>query len=244
MQSVLKSLQVLEAVARYQPARVGQLAAQLGISKSTVQRCLRTLAEAGWITETADETTHWTLSNHARFVLSSSQAETGLREAALPIMRRLRDETGETVHLSIPGPGHTSVVIERAESRQQLLTTAAIGSAYPDIITASGIAILAHADAQAVGISVADYRRSAQAADFEERQLLADLAATRRDGYSVRPSATGEMVGVGAAVLESGVPVAGLAILVPTSRFEKTGREALGAAVVAAAAEIEEALRR
>ncbi|MEV1178630.1 helix-turn-helix domain-containing protein, partial [Nonomuraea sp. NPDC049784] len=47
MQNVLNALRVLEEVAIRQPAGVGELARVLGLPKSTVQRSLRTLHDAG-----------------------------------------------------------------------------------------------------------------------------------------------------------------------------------------------------
>ena len=59
MQSVLRSLLVLEAVAEHQPVRVGELTPLLGLPKSTVQRSLETLAEAGWLRQVDGDLTRW-----------------------------------------------------------------------------------------------------------------------------------------------------------------------------------------
>ncbi|MEW1811936.1 IclR family transcriptional regulator [Pseudarthrobacter phenanthrenivorans] len=244
VQSVLKSLRVLEAVAQHQPVRVGELAPMLKMSKSTVQRCLRTLGQAGWLTEVGGDLTRWVLSNHARFVLSSSSSEIELREAALPAMRELRDGTGETVHLSVPAPQHTMVVIERAESRHELRTAVPIGSAYPDIATAGGIALLALRGAGEISEAIA---RAGSPIEGHEtltpEGVQANIETARRKGYSVQVSASGHTIGVGAAILdESGVPVAAIALLVPISRHTKPDTQRLGAAVVAAATKASQAL--
>ena len=47
MKSVTRSLRILEAVAQHQPVTVGELTKLFGLPKSTVQRTLVTLAEAG-----------------------------------------------------------------------------------------------------------------------------------------------------------------------------------------------------
>ncbi|WP_234389948.1 helix-turn-helix domain-containing protein [Streptomyces sp. MMG1533] len=49
MKSVTRSLRILEAVAQHQPVTVGELTKLFGLPKSTVQRTLVTLAEAGWL---------------------------------------------------------------------------------------------------------------------------------------------------------------------------------------------------
>ena len=100
MQSVLRSLLVLEAVAEHQPVRVGELTPLLGLPKSTVQRSLETLAEAGWLRQVDGDLTRWALTSRARSVVLRSAGEDDLREAALPSMQQLRDAAG--VSIAIP----------------------------------------------------------------------------------------------------------------------------------------------
>ncbi|WP_324609648.1 helix-turn-helix domain-containing protein [Streptomyces sp. WM6386] len=57
MKSVIRSLRVLEAVAQHQPVTVGELTKIFGLPKSTVQRTLVTLAEAGWLRANRKDTT-------------------------------------------------------------------------------------------------------------------------------------------------------------------------------------------
>ncbi|WP_345662357.1 helix-turn-helix domain-containing protein, partial [Streptomyces venetus] len=59
MKSVTRSLRVLEAVAQHQPVTVGELTKLFGLPKSTVQRTLVTLAEAGWLRANRRDTTRW-----------------------------------------------------------------------------------------------------------------------------------------------------------------------------------------
>ena len=59
MKSVTRSLRVLEAVAQHQPVTVGELTKLFGLPKSTVQRTLVTLAEAGWLRANRKDTTRW-----------------------------------------------------------------------------------------------------------------------------------------------------------------------------------------
>ena len=96
MQSVLRSLLVLEAVAEHQPVRVGELTPLLGLPKSTIQRSLETLAEAGWLRPVDGDLTRWALTARARSVVLRSGGEEDLRESALLPMQQLRDAGGET----------------------------------------------------------------------------------------------------------------------------------------------------
>ena len=231
LQSVLRSLTVLESVALDQPVRVGELAPRLGMTKASVQRSLQTLHLAGWIEPAGGEITRWKLSDHARSVLGNSAGEMGLREAALPVIQELRDRTGETVHLSIPTAGSMMTIIERAESRHELRSSAAIGSSYPMIATASGLAVLA-----ADGSSTTDAESAAGAAGWSDEEVARFLAQARSLGYAVQLGPSREVVSVGAAILgRDAKPVAALAVIVPRSRFDESNGERLGPDVVRAA---------
>ena len=59
MKSLLKSLEILEAVSQHQPVSVGVLARLLDMPKSSVQRVLLTFLEAGWLRQTGGDVTRW-----------------------------------------------------------------------------------------------------------------------------------------------------------------------------------------
>src|ERR1700759_1920121 len=56
MQSVVRSLRVLGAVPGLQPVGLSELARRVGLPTSTAQRIMVTLAEAGWLRQTTDDT--------------------------------------------------------------------------------------------------------------------------------------------------------------------------------------------
>src|SRR3989442_67767 len=110
MRSVTTALQVLESVAINQPIGLSALTRVLGLPKATVQRSLAPLAESGWIEQQAD-TGRWQVGVRAFIVGSAVSARGGLRPAALPTLRDLGAEVGETVHLMIP-TGREIVLVE------------------------------------------------------------------------------------------------------------------------------------
>ncbi|MEU1166916.1 helix-turn-helix domain-containing protein, partial [Streptomyces sp. NPDC005921] len=116
MRSVTTALQVLEAVAVNQPVGLSALARALGLPKTTVQRSLTTLADSGWIEQQAS-TGRWQVGVRAFVVGSAVSARGGLRSIALPMMRELGVEVGETVHLMVP-TGREVVLVERVDSLQ------------------------------------------------------------------------------------------------------------------------------
>ncbi len=139
MQSVVKALRVLEAVAERQPVGVGELSRRLGLPKSTVQRCLTTLGDAGWLRPSPEAAGTWALSTHA--LALGRRAERDLVASAQAPMRALRDRLNETVHLAVRHEDQV-VIIDKVESSHQLRVSRAIGTSGPLDESAAGHAIL------------------------------------------------------------------------------------------------------
>lgn len=122
-------LAVLEQIARSQPIGARQLARDMEIEKSAVQRAMTTLAEAGWI-QPAANASGWELSTRVLHVAHMAHGSNSLRRRARPVLDGLRDATGETAFLAIPDLDGF-VVLEVAESRQSLRTVVPLGSILP-----------------------------------------------------------------------------------------------------------------
>ncbi|MGD9923752.1 MAG: helix-turn-helix domain-containing protein, partial [Pseudorhodoplanes sp.] len=101
MRSVLVAFEILEAIAERQPVGVGEIARALELPKSTVQRALLTLAQGGWIRSTHGEVTRWRLTTKPLVVGMRAAGLDGVRDAALPVMHRIRAEVNETTNLTL-----------------------------------------------------------------------------------------------------------------------------------------------
>jgi IclR family acetate operon transcriptional repressor len=237
MQSVLRSLQVFEAVARRQPVRVGELVPELGLSKSTVQRALRTLQSAGWLAAAAGDLTRWVVSPRVRGLLGSHD-QVGLREAALPAMRALRDATGEGVHLSVPVDGHRMVIIDRLDSAHELQIIAALGTAFRAVTVAGGLAALSRSPREALDAAIMAARDDDGGGDaVVGLDAVPEIVAAARDrGWVAHPSPSGLSMGVAAPLMgPADEPVAAIALVVPVMRVEPARLPRLGVAVREAA---------
>lgn len=123
-------LAVLEQIARSQPIGVRQLARDMDMEKSAVQRAVTTLAEAGWIQPASNAASGWELSTRVLHVAHMAHGSNSLRQRARPVLDALRDATGETTFLAVPDLDGF-VVLEVAESRQSLRTVVPLGSILP-----------------------------------------------------------------------------------------------------------------
>ena len=235
MQNVINALRVLEEVAARQPAGVGELARVLGLPKSTVQRSLRTLHEAGWIRPAAGEITRWQVTSKALQV--GRRAELGLRDAAMPVMEQLRQRTGETIHLMVP-EGDAVVLIERLETDKPLRIVLPLGTRLPLHASANGKAVLAHRSAPLP--ELASYTDTTI---VDPEALAAELAAVRARGYADnRGEWRSDIAAVAAAVLGPDGPVASLSVSTPASRMPEELREEYGKLVTQAARTLTDSL--
>ncbi|WP_395106172.1 IclR family transcriptional regulator [Actinomadura sp. SCN-SB] len=245
MQSVVRSLRVLEEIAIRQPVGVGELARALALPKTSVQRCLAALAEAGWIRPAGTEFTRWTLTSRALAVGRKASAETSLREAALGPMHALREATGETIHLAVPNGPDTNVLIERVDSVQAVRTFTALGTVSKLHLTSSGRAILAHLDEEEIDKFIAlGLPAVTEETITDPDALRQELRLTQARGYALNIRQSNPQVcAIGAAVLDAdGRPVAGLALSVPSVRFDEARVPEWGDLIRTAAEQIRENL--
>jgi DNA-binding IclR family transcriptional regulator len=140
--TLLKGLMVLEAISKLgdETPRLEQIAAELGLSRSTLHRTLQTLAHAGYARRDEAGFYRCTLK---MFELGTLQlASLDVRKLALPFMRTLARETEETVHLSVLD-GLDVVYIEKLDSAQPLVAYSRVGGRAPAYAVATGKALLA-----------------------------------------------------------------------------------------------------
>jgi IclR family acetate operon transcriptional repressor len=235
MQNVINALRVLEEVAARQPAGVGELARGLGLPKSTVQRSLRTLHDAGWIRPAGGEVTRWQVTTKALQV--GRRAELGLRDAALPVMEELRQRTGETIHLMVP-EGDAVVLIERLETDKPLRIVLPLGIRLPLHASANGKAVLAH-----LSSAPADLPGYTGTTITDPQALRAEMAAVLARGYADnRGEWRSDIAAVASAVLGPDGPVASLSVSTPASRMPDDLRAEYGELVRQAAGKLTEAL--
>lgn len=241
MENVLNALVTLENVAREPGIGVSELARRMHLPKSTVQRTLRTLESGGWIgTAGAGARAGWCAAPRFFALARTFEPAPGLREAALPHMRWLRDNTGETIHLMAPS-GRETVLIERLDSTRHLRTVRQLGTRAPLHVASNGKAVLAalpepEVEAYLAGPLIAWTPRSLS----DPQAIRADLAAVRSRGYAIsRGELDPDVNAVAAAILGGdGRPIASLSISCPATRLPEERIDEYGQMVAIAARRI------
>ena len=240
LHSVTTALTVFELVAQHQPIGVSELSRRLGITKSTVQRCLLTLHAAGWLRPEEGLQTRWVITAKC-LTLGQHAADAGqLRSAVLPIMEELREETFETIYLVV-AEGRQAVLLERLESPNVIRTFLPLGKHGELHETASGKSILASYDREQLAAYIEQERLAPDHADA----LREELARLRGHGYAIALD-EGEMgaSAIAAPIVNArGKTVAALCISCPSIRFPAKVRGRFAQLVVSAAGKAGSRLR-
>ncbi len=229
-QSASRVLAVLERIARHQPVGVSELARRLGADKSAVQRAIMTLADNGWICAAPGTPTRWQLTAHIFAVAHIGHGSNDLRRRARSVLEALRDESQETVLLTVPDI-RRFVVIDALESLQLLRTVPSIGLTVPVRGSATSRAVLAYMKSEKQIALLGEAPDAAQRREFE---------ATRRRGYAVND---GDVVqgstNIAAPIFEAdGQPIAAVVVSGPSERLTPKRHPTVGAMVLAAARDL------
>jgi DNA-binding IclR family transcriptional regulator len=202
-QSIDRAAQLLVRVVESpQPLAVGELAETTGLPKSTTSRLVGALERQGLLQRVGERGRVRPGPVLLRFA-QRDVAEANLVELARPALRRLADESGETINLGVPTPLGVDHLAQR-DSRHFVGGTNWVGRRVPHDCTANGKVFLAHGAAP-----VPD--------GFDRREL----DAIRARGYAVAVDELEDGLSALAAPVfgPSGAVVAALSISGPTIRL-------------------------
>jgi DNA-binding IclR family transcriptional regulator len=226
------------------PLRVEDIAQQAELPKSTAYRLVRELVAAGLLAS-EDGGTYWLGIKLLQYGGAVSE-RISVREVALPVLRRLADETGETVHLTVVD-GLDGVYVEKVDSPMyQLRWHIEIGQRVPLYAGAAMKVLLAFLDRDAIEsvIAAMELRPLGPATVTDPDQLRRDLEDIRSRGWAM----TSEEINAGATGVSAPVfdsrnrMVAGMTITGASSRLTDEMVERFIELVCAGAAEVSSAL--
>jgi DNA-binding IclR family transcriptional regulator len=197
---------------------LGQIAIRVGLPRSTVQRIVNALIKE-------------------RFVLASSKggglrlgpeiqslAEAGkidIAELVRPALKKLSDQTGETVDLAVLRGDHMAFV-DQVVGTQRLRAVSAVGETFPLTTTANGKAVLAILDDEMVARLAVGELRAAPGAPRKLADFMNEIEAIRRDGYALDLDEHTEGISaVGAAFADPAGSQFAISMPVPTNRFRR-----------------------
>ena len=240
LSSVANAILLLKAFSDEQSEMgISALADRLGLAKSTVHRLASTLVEAGMLEQNS-------YTGQYRLVLAVYELGSLVRRKidisfeAKPWLMTLREQTGETVDLSILD--HDGVVcVNFLESQKVNRIRSGIGLRKPAHCTAEGKALIAFRAPQDIErIIAAGLERRTPRTITEPAALRDELAKVRARGYAIDDEQYELGVrGIAAPITDdTGSSVAAVGVTCPTQRLAKNRLPALARYVNAAATAI------
>jgi DNA-binding IclR family transcriptional regulator len=129
VQVVAKAAAILDALAERRQASPSELAEHLGEPRSSIYRLLASLQQLDLI-EPGNKRGTYRLGVKLLRLGSAVQDRLDIRSAALPVMERIHDETGETLFLCVRR-GDDAVCVERLDGRRVTSLALRLGGALP-----------------------------------------------------------------------------------------------------------------
>jgi DNA-binding IclR family transcriptional regulator len=201
LQSVVKSFDLIEVLVDRGEIGASELALQVGEPRSSVYRMLMTLQELGLV-EPGSRRGVYRPGLKLVGLAGSLLTRFDERQLALPVLERLREETKETVHLSLRR-GLQAVFIERLQGERAHALAIKLGGVLPLHVGAAPRTLLAFEpesfwDEYFAQTTIEPWTRSAPADEAEVRESLVEI---RRSGVAL----SNEDVVVGVATV--GAPI-------------------------------------
>ena len=237
---ILNVIEVLRCFTADRPLQgVTEIAAKVGLHKSSVSRILATLEQAE-IVERDQGSRKFRLGLGLMAVAGPLLANLDVRRIALPVLQQLSTSTGETAALVV-WSGYEAVTVEQVPSAHQIKHITPLGTRYRTVKSASVQVFLAEMTRDQAGALL---RGGAPALLADSPigidALLARLATCAERGYAVNFGETSpEEVGIAALVRDHrGEAVAAVVLAAPFYRVAESAVPELGAACVKAATQI------
>ena len=133
---LVNAIEVLRCFTVEEPLQgVTEIAAKVGLHKSTVSRILATLEQEDLV-ERDQSSRRFRLGLGLIAVAGPLLADLDERRAAYPVLQELGEQTGETTALMVWN-GSEAVSVEQIPSRQQVKHTSVLGTRYNTALSAS-----------------------------------------------------------------------------------------------------------
>ncbi|MFE9577618.1 IclR family transcriptional regulator [Nocardia sp. NPDC006044] len=239
VQSVDRALLVLEIIAKLGQAGVTEIAAELGVHKSTVSRLIAVLESRGYVEQLSDRGKYRLGFSIVRLAGSTS-AQVDLVGQSQGACNELAARTGETTNIAVLD-GNRIINIVEAAGTGSIALRSWVGQSCPAHATSSGKVLLSGLEPAALRKQVGPKLESFTANTLTKvADLAAQLVEVRENGWaSVREELEVGLNAVAAPVFDSnGVIVAALSVSGPAYRLGPDLFAPTAALAIASAADI------
>ena len=183
VQSVDRALAILEVLARCGEAGVTEIAAELGVHKSTAFRLMATL-EAHRLVEQTTERGRYRLGVGILRLAGATTARLDLVQEARPICRKLAADTGETVNVAVLSES-SALYLDQIAGSSALQPHNWVGQHIPLHATSNGKVLLSGLDDAALDAVLGKLSTYTPHTITRRPRLREELDRVRESGYAV-----------------------------------------------------------
>lgn len=230
--SVENALRILLMLRGRPSLRVSEVAAELGVARSTAHRLLTTMLAYG-VVDQDPATREYGVGSLVRELGQSARRLVDVVASLRPYLERLSERVDETVHVLVLD-GATSRFVESVECRQILRVTGRVGVEYPAHTTSGGKALLAELDDAQLNALYPEEELAPHGYHSlpTRTALFRELEDVRRRGYALNRGEASDGIAAIAMAQRLSRTVAPLAIAIsvpegrmPESRVRELARE-------------------
>ena len=239
VQSVDRALTILEMLAREGEAGVTEIAADLGVHKSTAFRLLATL-EAHRLVEQDGDRGRYRLGVGNLRLAGATTARLDLVTEARPVCRQLAADTGETVNITVRSETSALYLDQVVAGSSAVHSHNWVGQHIPLHATSNGKVLLSELSDDELKKAVLALPRVTDRTVTSRAKLRADLAEVREAGYALVVDELEVGLTAAAAPIRSahGDVIASMSISGPTFRLTEEKLKETIPMLVAAATEV------
>lgn len=216
-----KALSIMDIfLAEKKPLSIAEIHRNLNMPKPTVLRLTRVLEAFGYLTK-RENNKYWLGSKILQLSLVINE-QLELCTLAMPVIKKLRDITGETAHLNVP-ENYERVCIYCLQGTEEVRAMMHVGQRSPLHVGASAKVMLAFMSDQFIASYIEHYRSSdASFGPINTEKLWGEINQVRDRGYCITErERTRDGIAVSAPVKDaSGKLIAAIAVTVPATRSQ------------------------
>jgi len=238
VQSVDRALTILEVLARVGEAGVTDIAAELGVHKSTAFRLVATLEQHRLVEQSSDRG-KYRLGVGMLRLAGATTARLDLVQEARPVCRQLASDTGETVNIAVLSES-SALYLDQVAGSSALQPHNWVGQHIPLHATSNGKVLLSGLDQARLDAILGALPTYTSHTITRKKALRDELERVREQGYAVAVDELEVGLTAVAAPIRNahGDVVASMSVSGPTFRLTADRVDDVAAALVAAAEEV------
>jgi DNA-binding IclR family transcriptional regulator len=238
VQSVDRALTILELLARGGESGVTEIAADLGVHKSTAFRLLATL-EAHRLVEQVNDRGHYRLGVGNLRLAGATTARLDVVTEAREVCRQLASDTRETVNITVRSDT-SALYLDQVAGSSGLQSHNWVGQRIPLHATSNGKVLLSELSEEEVKAALRELPRFTDHTITKRGRLREELAEVRRLGYALAVDELELGLTAAAAPIRNahGDIIASMSISGPSFRLDRERLAVILPLLVAAATEV------